>query len=734
MVACGGDEQLTPLPTETDLTGAVDPRIGTGGIGFGQGSTYPGPALPYAMIHPGPDTTEVQGGAAFAHCSGYYWEDPLIEGFSLTRMNGTGVPDYGTIAVMAVDGMSGERTEEKGYRAGFDHADEVAAPGYYRARLDSGIVVEITSTLRAAVFRFTFPAGADPVVLMDFEHTIGDGTSAGGAVRLDPTVGELSGYMHNLGDLSNRYGGFEVYAHGAFDPLPQAMGVWDEDGLHDDRTQVSGVDVGGWAQFPAGTTTVTYRVAMSFVDELGAEENLAAEAPHFDFDAVRGAAADVWSEALGSLRVWGADAEEATLVATALYHVLLMPTLMSDVDGRAVNVNGVAVQSDRPRYSDFSLWDTYRTLHPWLMLAEHPLNAAFAASMLQMADEGGAVPRWALARGDIHSMIGSPGEIVIAESAAKGVPLDDEVAAYEMARSTALGPSPGPVGGRGSIESYLENGYVAADDAGGSVSKTMEYAIADAALADWARRLGKGEDADMLEEQAQSWRALYLEEEGFFWGKNADGSWVPFNGATGQTEVFTEGTAWQYLWLVPQDPEALAEVLGGTAAAMARLDELFQQSAEEVPALGFRRYYWHGNEPDLHVSWLYAAWGDRDRAVRWVRWAAEQFYNTSPDGIPGNDDGGTMSAWLLFATAGIYPIAGFDRYLMAAPMFPRVVVHRQSGDLTIEATPDPRSHPRVLAIELDGKPVTDIYLRHADLVGDHLLSFTMGGWVPNPAP
>jgi predicted alpha-1,2-mannosidase len=736
-LGCGSDERLLPLepPVKVELVGAVDPMIGTGGLGFGVGSAYPGPALPFALIHPGPDTTEPGGAPGFYHCSGYYYDDPLIEGFSLLRMHGTGVPDYGTLALMPVDGMKDAYRGEDGYRAGFDHADEHAEPGYYRVTLDSGIVVEITSTLRAAQFRFTFPSGVAPTVLLDGEHVIGDEAKSGGGEVAVDAAGDaptLDVRMRNLGDFSSRFGGFDVFARLVFDTPAEEVGVWDDEGLRGGELQASGTDIGAWLRFaPAttsadGTTRVQARLGVSLVDADGAQANLAAEIPEHDFDAVRGAAEQRWATDLGQLEVWGANERETTAVATALYHTRLMPTLMSDVDARVLDVQGNAIVSEHPRYSDFSLWDTYRTLHPWLLLAEDPVNRDFAASLLAMAEEGGAVPRWALAHSDVRSMIGSPGEIVLAEMAVKGVVFEDESRAYDLARVAAFGPAPGAVGGRSAAADYLAHGYVPSDLHGGSVSRTQEYAIADAALADWARRLGRDDDAQVLQERAGWYRKLYDDEVGFFRGLRSDGSWETWRGELGQDPMFIEGDAWQYLWLAPHDADGLAETLGGRARAVQRLSEFFENSAIEEPVLGFRSYYWHGNEPDLHAPWLFAMWGERDRTVRWVRWVAETFYGTGPDGIAGNDDGGTLSAWMLFASLGIYPIAGLDRYVVGAPLFPRVVLHRASGDLVVEAEPHPRAHPHVVAITLDGEPVEGPYLRHEQLVGSHRLHFTMG--------
>ncbi|MBW2529222.1 MAG: GH92 family glycosyl hydrolase [Deltaproteobacteria bacterium] len=721
----GEIDEAGPL-VPMDLMAAADPMIGTGGIGFGVGSAYPGPGLPFGMIHPGPDSRNSTGAPEFSHCAGYHYDDDFIAGFSLTRMHGTGVPDYGTFAFMPVDGMDLGRRNEPGYAARFDHADEEASPGYYRVRLEGDIEVEITTALRASMFRISYPAGVEPVLLLDLDHTLSGQISAA-SVSLDESSGDLEAMVHDDGDLSSRFGGFDAFIEAATSVSPTAVGVWDDAGLHEGETTASGTEIGAWLRFPDGTATVELRVGMSFVDPSGAAQNLAAEVPDFDFEALRTDAEETWAEALSSLEVhqYGDDERESTLIATALYHALLMPTLISDQDGRYVAVDGTIARGSEPQYSDFSLWDTYRTLHPWLLLMEHPVNERFVASLVRMGTEGGAIPQWSLAHGDAHCMIGSPGEIVVAESAQKGV-VFDEAAAYDVARVAAFGRSPGPVGGRGAVEEYLTYGYVPADLQSGSVSKTQEYAIADSALARWARQLGRAQDAEQLEAHAESWRALFDPDTGFFRGKNADGSWAQWPGETTNDSMFVEGNAWQYLWLVPHDPAGLAEVLGGEGAARTRLGDFFELSAAEEPILGARWYYWHGNEPDIVAPWLFAAWGDRAATARWVGWVVDELYGVDAGGIPGNDDGGTMSGWLLFAAAGLYPVAGSDQYIVGAPRYPLVVLHRESGDLRIEAEPDPRSHPIPISVTLDSQPVDGRYVTHEALHGDHILRFEMG--------
>lgn len=726
-LACGpATPQAADPGPSVDLLTHVDPFIGTGGLGFGVGSAYPGPAVPFAMIHPGPDTRAPTGAAGFAHCAGYHYDDPLLAGFSLLRMHGTGVPDYGNLAFMPVDGMTQAKTSVAGYAAPFDHADEVAEPGYYRVTLDGGLAVELTSTLRGALFRVTFPEGADPVLLLDAMHALGTGTVDAAEVALDPAAGTGRARIHALGDLSKRFGGFELFAAFAVDTAPAEVGTWDAEGLHPGTPSASGTPSGAWWRFAPGTRTVRLRVAVSFVDADGAARNLAAEVPDFDFDAVRTAARAAWAEDLGRVEIWGVSDEEATVLATAAYHTLLMPTLMSDVDGRYLRADGEVGTTRGRRYSDFSLWDTYRTLHPWLLLTDDPRNADLADSLLGFAREAGALPRWSLAHGDIHSMIGDPAAIVLAESAAKGV-VFDRGPAYEYALRTAYDPAPGSVGGRGALESYLQHGYVAADEAGGSVSKTLEYASADLALADWSRRRGELGQAELLEERGdRAWRAVFDLAVRFPRGRYADGTYAPDFDPLVTSDAYTEGNAWQYRWLVPDDPDGLAEVLGGREAARSALRTFFESSAEETPLLGARMWYWHGNEPDLLAPWLFAEWGRPEESLRWIDWIDDTMYGTGPDGLAGNDDGGTLSAWRLLAAAGLYPVPGTARWIVTAPRVPRMVLHRATGDLVLEGDPEPRAHLHRVRVLLDGDALDGPELDHGRLVrGGHVLRFEM---------
>ena len=353
---------------------------------------------------------------------------------------------------------------------------------------------------------------------------------------------------------------------------------------------------------------------------------------------------------------------------------------------------------------------------------EHDRNADFVASLVNMAAEGGAVPVWGVGHGDSKTMIGSPGEIVLAEAAQKGVPFEDEMAAYQLARRAAYELSPGPIGGRdGDLPDYLKHGFVPKEATTGSVSKTQEYAAADAALGAWAKRLKQTKDAKELSARGKNYAAVYDKETGFFRAKTAAGDFGPPGDPDRMSEQYVEGNAWHYLFMVPHDPDGLAETLGGPDAALERLRDLFMASKGDVPLLGQRTHYWQSNEPNINAPFLFAAWGHPDESYEAVDWVIGESYGTGTDGLPGNDDGGTMSAWLLFAGAGLYPVSGTDRYIVSVPRYRRMVLKRSGGDLVIETNRAPEPGLTVASIQLDGQPLSSTTVSHDQLSGARVL-------------
>jgi predicted alpha-1,2-mannosidase len=726
-----------PEPASPPLVRWVDPFVGTGGLGFGVGSAFPGPQVPFGLARPGPDTTGADSAPGPSHCAGYWYQDVLVRGFSNTRPHGMGIPEYGAVALMPTVGLDASRTDWRGYRSRFSHDTEVARPGYYAVTLDdTDVRVELTATPRVGLHRYTYPAGADAVVLVDLGHRLADMEVLAGRATLDLEAREVRGFHTVQGGYSGRFGGLTMYFVMRFSRAPSGHGSWSAGALAPDGVEAEGPTSGLWLAFDAGVDPVVeVAVGLSFVDEEGAAANLAAEAPEVDFDRAAAEAEAAWEAALGAVTIEGRSARDFTIFYTALYHSLLMPTLASDVDGRYRGLDGeVHEAAGFDYFTDFSLWDTFRTLHPLLVLLYPRWQTDMVRSLVAMGRDGGWVPRWPLATGYTGGMVGDPADIVIADSWVKGVRGFDLAEAYALLRLTAMGPTPdgAPYGGRGGIAEYIDLGFVPIEAAGASASRTLEFAYADFALETLAAALGEAADEAAFDRRSRAYANLWNPDTRFFGGRHADGSFAADDDPHAWRDWWAEGSAWQYLWYAPHDLDGLAALHGGRAALLDRLDAFFEASAAEdyFPLLPSRDY-WHGNEPDLHAPWIYAALDRPAAAQRWVRWVLDRHYGTGPDGLPGNDDSGTLSAWYVFASLGFFPIAGLDHYLLASPIFTRAVLHLAGGDLVVEA---PTAGDGVLYVReasLAGTPLDRARVRHADLAGATLrfeLSTAPTGW------
>lgn len=713
-----------PIPPSraavTPLIAQVDPFLGTGGLGFNDiGSAYPGPQRPFGLVRPGPDTADSFGAPTFTHCSGFAYDDEFVTGISHTRMHGTGIADYGAVALMPIGAMEPAYTDQRGYRTRFVPGAREASPGYFAMTLERGEVrVELTATERVALHRYRFRPGEPQGVLVDVGHRLAAGVEiVDGAVEIDPEAREVRGFSHFSGGYSNRFGGMPVYFVARFDRPFTAHGVWRGEVLEPGATSSSGARSGAWLSFePSRGDTVRVEVAISFVDLEGARTNLAAEGAGFDFDGVRAETEAIWERELSRVRVEGRSESDFRRFYTALYHVLLMPTLAMDADGRYRGLDGEVHQAEGYRYyTDFSLWDTFRTLHPLLALLYPEYQRDMVRSLIAMAEDGGAMPRWPLGIGYTGGMLGDPAAIVLADSWAKGVRDFDLRAGYDALRRSAVGVASERFGGRGSAEVYDRLGFVPIESGGASTSKTLEFAYADWALARLAEAVGEDDDAARWDARAGSWRNTYDAARGFFLGRREDGRYVDAFDDEPWQPYYAEGNAWQYLWYVPHDPEGLASLMGGRDALLERLRFFFDQSRQEARGLGPPRWYWHGNEPDLHAPFLFTELGAAAEGAVTSRWVARTMYGDGPTGLPGNDDGGTLSAWLVFASIGIFPIAGRDDYLIGSPLLTRVELAIGEGVFVIEAPESSERAPYAREARLDGVRLERPRVPHASI-------------------
>jgi predicted alpha-1,2-mannosidase len=718
------DDGAAPIPATAPLIRYVDPLIGTGGLGFGVGSTFPGPQRPFGMVRPGPDTMGKHGAVSFAHCSGYAYDDAYIYGFSQTRMHGTGIVDYGTIGLLPTIGMTAAKTAPKGRIAAYSHDNERAAAGSYEVTLYEGTKVELTATDHVALHRYTFPKVADATVLLDIGHALPDVTIIDGAVEIDPAAAMITGFAHFAGGYSERYGGMPVYFAARFTKPLVKYGVWKAGVLAEGDVMRLGGDTGAWASFDATVDPeVGVAIAISFVDLDHAKANLEAEAPNFDFNAAKKSAEDAWEQALSRVQIEARSERDLTIAYTALYHTLLMPTLATESDGTYRGIDGqVHVAEGFRYYTDLSLWDTYRTLHPWLSLVYPEHQRDMLRSMVAMSVDSGAPPQWPLGIGETGGMVGDSSAVVFADSWARGVRDFDLKAAYEVLKQSAMIDLPN--GGRDHIEEYKTNGWIAIESGGSSGSSTLEYALDDFALAALADALGEMGDADAFRKRSGSWKNLWDAESGLLLGRYADGRFARDDDLTVWQDYWAEGTTWHYTWFVPQDVPGLAEAMGGRDAFIKRLDEFFVTSSCQTAGHLFpKAYYWHSNEPVLFIPWIYAELDDAARTGTWARWALANEYGDGPDGLPGNDDGGTMSAWWLFAASGFFPRIGTSEYLIGAPILPKVTLKLPGGDLVIATKGPANGHP--VAATLNGAKLPRPRFDHAQIASGGVLEIEL---------
>jgi predicted alpha-1,2-mannosidase len=740
-----GSATFTPPPAPTG-TPVSPPLHGTGGLGYAVGSAFPGAAAPNGMAKVGPDTRGPWGTASFLHESGYWYGDDTILGFSHLHLHGTGAADYGVLATMPVPDFDASRTTDAGHQSTFAKASEQAEPGYYAVTLDhGGIRVELTATPHAACHRYTFAAGAKTGhVIVDLDHHLSGGSVKDAEATLDPVGRTIRGRLRSIGQMSGGFGGYDVFFAARAKQAWTRARVWSNGAAPADGTTVKGTGVGFVLDFDTSShAPVELEVGLSLVSLDAAAANLAAELPAFDFDGARKATAAAWQKRLDAVRVTGGEAVERAMLEAMLYHLYLMPSVLSDVAGTYVGLDGQVHEAKGFDYvSDLSLWDTYRTLHPLYALLAPDRARDAVRSLVAMGKDGGYVPKWPIATGEAGSMIGASGEVVLADAWLKGVRDFDAEGAYALLRAAAMDATPPPHGrgGRDGSEGYMKLGYMDASQ-GRSVSHTLEWAQDDFALAALARGLGHTADADALLARSHGWRTLYDPKDGFLWAKDAEGHFAP-NRPDPITigEPFVEANAWQSLWGAPHDLDGLVALMGTREAVVDKLESFFEQGKADHDALdpanqpltayAPRPYYWGGNEPDIHAPWLFARLGRPDLTQYWVRWAMRSLYGPGADGLPGNDDGGAMSAWWVFAALGLYPVVGTDAYVLGAPLFPHAELAVPGGTFTIDANGVSTENLYVQSATLNGAPLARPELTHAELRPGGSLVFTMG---PSPS-
>ncbi|MDR2814595.1 MAG: GH92 family glycosyl hydrolase [Prevotellaceae bacterium] len=723
LLLCGGaygGEKVTPF---------VNPFIGTGAEKNSlSGNTYPGATVPFGFIQLSPDTKE---NPEWGETSGYNYNARRIYGFSHTHLSGTGVADFFDVMLMPTARPLEALTQTFDYSSEFSHKNESAGAGYYRALLDeSGVSAELTATVRTGMHRYAYPAGKPNNLVFDLNHSRDKnswGTRISNAqVRVVDSC-TVEGYRAISGWAKLR----KVYFHAKLSRPIRSAVLTSDNRAYGGVDVVNGSSVRALLSFGESGSPLVVKVALSAVSVENAADNMR-ENPSWDFNLVAAQADGEWEKELSKVTVKATPVQKE-IFYTALYHAFIQPNVFSDLNGeyQAIDYTTRRLKKGETHYSTFSLWDSYRATHPLYTILQPARSSDFVNSLLRQYDAYGYLPIWQLWGQENYCMIGNHAIPVVVDAVLKKIGNIDEQKAYEAVKNSSTRSHL-----NAPFDLWEKYGYMPENLQTQSVSLTLEVAYNDWCVAQLAKRLGYAEDYDRFMRRSQFYRNLFDPEAKFFWAKNDDGSWLkPFDplryGANGGYP-FTEGNAWQYLWYVPHDLPGLVSLMGGKKAFEAKLDEFFTLEIESKEknqnASGFIGQYAHGNEPSHHVTYLYACIGAPAKTQRYVSKALNELYNNTSSGYAGNEDCGQMSSWYVFSSMGFYPVNPIDgAYIFGSPLLEEAVIALPDGKtFTVKA---PRKSPDeiyVQSVTLNGKPHSDIFIRHEDIMKGGTLEFKMG--------
>ena len=705
-----------------NLTRWVNPFIGTGAVQSSlSGNNYPGATVPFGMVQLSPDTREAPD---WAQASGYDYNDSIIYGFSHTRLSGTGASDF--IDILLFPTISDKR------KSTFTHQHEQARPGYYQVLLkDEKIQAELTASVHVGVHRYTCSDGDQLKLWLDLDHSANKGSWNRRIIQsqlrmVSPTV--VEGYRIITGWAKLR----KIYFHLEFSQPILSNQLYDGNRMYENTPVINGTELRGLFCFDKKwNKELICKVALSPVSIENARLNMATEVPGWDFEYIARAAETSWEKELKKIIIQGTDLQKK-IFYTALYHTMVQPNTMSDVNGEYMASDYVtrSVAKGEVHYSTFSLWDTFRAAHPLYTLIHTHRIPDFVKSMMRQYDYYGYLPVWQLWGQDNYCMIGNHSIPVIVDAVLKGVAGVDEEKAYEAVFNSSIVSHP-----NSPFEVWEKYGYMPEDIQTQSVSITLEQAFDDWCVAQLAKRLGKEKDYNHFMKRSAFYRNLFNSKTGFFQPKNDKGEWIePFDpykyGANGGYP-FTEGNAWQYFWYVPQNIPDLISLTGGNKAFVAKLDTFFtvsyQSGALNDNASGFVGQYAHGNEPSHHVAYLYACAGEPWKTQKYVAYIMNELYNDSSSGYAGNDDCGEMSAWYVFGALGFYPVNPVSgEYVIGTPMLEEAVIQLPGRKtFTVKAPRKEDNEVYICSMKLNGEKYTKNYITHQDIMKGGILEFVM---------
>ena len=713
-----------------DLTQFVKVKIGTGG----HGHTYPGASVPFGAVQLSPDTYT----KGWDWCSGYYTTDTSIMGFSHTHLSGTGCGDLLDVLLMpnvgAVKLDPGTRENpELGYRSRYSHDDEHAEPGYYSVLLkDPQVHAELTATERTGLHRYTFPASEESHFILDFAHSYDDPSNPVTDADLE-IVGEdmLTGgrTVHSWAP------GRRIYFAAQFSkPFAKTQLIADDS--PSDTKKVSGKQLKAVLHYKTtANQQILVRVGISGVSAANALKNLRAEQPGWDFEATRHAAKAKWQQELSRIRIETNDTKQREIFYTSLYHMMLAPTLFDDVDGTYCGMDGQThtLAAGEHNYSTYSLWDTFRALHPAFTLMQPDRVPQLVNCLISMAEQSPeGMPVWPLQGKETGTMTGYHSASVMAEACAKNFAGIDWQRAYKVMRKRNMDDNYRGLG------YYRDLGYIPSDKEDESVSKVLEYDYGDWSCSKVAEKVGAQDDVAVQRKRSQNYQHLFDPKTQFIRAKLSDGKWTePFNpidmGHTPKYRDYTESNAWQTTFGIQHDVKGYMELWGGREPFVAKLDQLFTVPstlpADAPPDIaGMVGQYAHGNEPSHHIAYLYVYAGQPYKTQSRVHSLLETMYRDDPNGLEGNEDCGQMSAWYVMSALGLYAVDPVSaNYVLTSPLFDKATVKVSGGKtLTIEAKRPSPDAIYIQSVTINGKQSDKLWVSHAEIAHGGSIVYTLG--------
>ncbi len=740
---------MSGIVSAQDKARYVNPMIGT----VKMGHTFPGACVPHGIVQLSPDTDTIPHNVngvyqkdTYKYCAGYQHDDKTIVGFSHTHLSGTGHSDLGDILIMPATGTlkfnpGTASNPDSGYRSRFSHDTESARPGFYEVTLDDyKVKAQLTATERVGIHKYTYPNNEVQKILLDLTHGIYnyDGKVLWASLRVENDT-LITGYRITNGWARENYTYFAISLskpiknYGYVDKeKPKYTGFWRKFNLHKNFPEIAGQKIVSYFEFDSDASTpLIMKVALSGVSTQGALKNLEAETKGKSFDQIVAEAFSKWEKELEVIDVQGNE-DHKTMFYTSLYHTMINPSVYMDVDGQYRGIDHNIHQAEGfTNYTIFSVWDTYRALHPLFNLINRDRSVDIVNSMLAHYEQSvhKALPVWSHMGNENWCMIGYHSVSVLADAIDKGLNIDKKKALEAMVSSSNVDYYDG-------TGEYKRLGYVPVDKSGSGSSITLEYSYDDWTIYNTALSMNDQKVADIYKKRALNYHNVFDPQLEFVRARMSDGSWkTPFNLLDTHGQGFIEGNSWNYSFYVPHDVKGLINQMGGDKQFVQRLDSLFTMhlpdeffaDTEDVTREGVMGNYVHGNEPSHHIAYLYAWTSQPWRTQYWVREIMNRMYRNSIDGLCGNDDCGQMSAWYIFSAMGFYPVCpGSNQYILGAPYFPYMKVKVGNGKyLEIKANNVSDKMRYVKSVKLNGKPYTKAYITYNDIKNGAELTFEM---------